>query len=356
MDVYRLAAKLASLLPRLLYAYFPPCLTHHSCSAFSTEYPHVLQSRSSSCVLSPTSLCSPLLIPSPLCGSSSPKSKEHLPTNTFVVREILANLPLFSFNSTFWLLPVPLVDILSLFLNLIPSRPCHGFACPALSSCSAFATENPHLLFPSPHVRLRRFPFSKHPLSLLHETPHSFLRHETTVMKFLFQPLKSLRRRTFFPSILQILPLWDWPFFQFWNSFQHLFIFVLINKGLATIQPFPSQLHTGVASTFATPHHNLPKPSTVPAAPLPQQVVKCFANPSEAPARSRNVCMFAALPASQDLERPLQIIALSSPVLPLPSFMFSTNCHDTFPFGTISSLSFLFSTCKCKFAANSHPR
>ena len=97
-------------------------------------------------------------------------------------------------------------------------------------------------------------------------------------------------------------------------------------------------------------------PSTVPAAPRPQQVVKCFANPSEAPARSRNVCMFAALPASQDLERPLQIIAIfSSPALPLPSFLFSTNCHETFPFGTISSLSFLFSTCKCKFAANSHP-
>ena len=141
--------------------------------------------------------------------------------------------------------------------------------------------------------------------------------------------------RTFFPSSHQSFPPGTCPSFNFLDSFE-LFLFLLFNRRLVTLQQFLSQIHFGVASTSSTPNQHLPfrinntlqvMSSIVPATPLPQFAEQIFAHSLKVPARSKSFRMLATCPA---LELASQVIALFCPVLSAMSFLLHKLPRDFF--------------------------
>ena len=84
------------------------------------------------------------------------------------------------------------------------------------------------------------------------------LRHETTILKLSFKPFEfSLRGSHRLSSNSRILspPSGTCPSLIFWLFLQDLL--PLVTKGATTVYHLSSQLNSGVARTFTTPHHDV---------------------------------------------------------------------------------------------------
>ena len=146
-----------------------------------------------------------------ISGTSSP--------NSFVVREILTNLPHCHLNFMFWLLQVPLVDFPSLLLSLIPFGPQFLFSrIHSLTTCSLSLVSHllPSLILCSMRCRI--------PLSAM----------EPLSRNASFSLWNSPVTRTFFPSVLLSAPLPPLPELcsssKFLSYLQHDFLYHLINN------------------------------------------------------------------------------------------------------------------------------
>ena len=155
--------------------------------------------------------------------------------------------------------------------------------------------------------------------------------------------------RIFFPSFVQSFTL-ELALFPVWRFSSAYFLCVFFHKGLAATQQLPSQFCSSVPRALATPHqlsfirvcNTLQVMSViVPVAPLFLGVVEILVHLKSWQVPRHSFLLF--FPHLIHLYSPPKSLRRSVLCF-LPSLFLRTNCHISFSFGTISSLSFHSST------------